>query len=84
MIEVFNILRNENQTLFELNKDERTRGHNFKIKKEHCKIDIRKNSFTFRVINQWNDLDDIVVNSKNVNEFKNRLDKQLHHLKFIV
>ena len=84
LIEVYNILHTENQTLFKLNNDERTRGHNLKLKKEQCRIDIRKHSFTLRVINEWNNLNDNVVNAKNINEFKNRLDKQLSHLKYTV
>ena len=35
----------------------------------------RKNSFGVRIVNIWNNLPENVVNSPNVNTFKNRLDK---------
>ena len=36
---------------------------------------VRKNSFGVRIVNIWNNLPENVVNSPNVNTFKNRLDK---------
>ena len=36
---------------------------------------VRKNSFGVRIVNIWNNLPENVVNSSNVNTFKNRLDK---------
>ena len=47
-----------------------TRGHNFKLSKDHNRLDVRKNSFSQRVVNTWNSLKYETVNSKNVNEFK--------------
>ena len=83
MIQVYNILHTENQTLLKKSTEDRTRGHNFKLQKDHCKAEIKKNTFAFRTVNQWNDLSEGVVNAKNINEFKNKLDKQLHHLKYV-
>ena len=33
-----------------------TRGHNFKLSKDHNRLDVRKNSFSQRVVNTWNSL----------------------------
>ena len=62
------------------------RGHNLKIHRElvnthnNCKLNtIRHNFFTSRVANDWNDLTQETVNSLNVNQFKNHIDK---HFKF--
>ncbi len=52
-----------------------TRGHNFKLKKKTVKKTARLHSFTVRVVELWNNLSSEVVNSPNVNVFKNRLDK---------
>ena len=58
-----------------------TRGHNLKLyysrsNKEHPKL----HSFNQRVVHPWNSLPEDVVNSKNVNTFKNRLDKHWENL----
>ena len=36
---------------------------------------VKKNSYGVRIVNIWNSLPENVVNSPNVNTFKNRLDK---------
>lgn len=59
---------------FSLNTDNATRGHNFKIKKESCKLDIRKHFFSNRVVSSWNDLPQHVVNSSSLDIFKRLLD----------
>ena len=51
------------------------RGHSLKLAKPGANRDIKKYSFTSRVIDQWNDLPECVVSAPNVNTFKNRLDK---------
>ena len=62
-----------------------TRGHNMKLaylrsNKSHPKL----HAFSQRVVQPWNDLPQNVVNSKNLNSFKNSLDKywENHPLKF--
>lgn len=55
----------------------RTRGHRFKLLKERCEKAIRKHYFSMRIVNKWNNLPSSVVNAKNINTFKNRLDKFL-------
>ena len=60
-----------------------TRGHNFKLKKEYNRLEVRKNSFSQRVVDTWNSLKYQTVNSKNVNEFKKRIDDELLDLKYV-
>ena len=37
-------------------KDSRTRGHEVKLVKDQCRLDIRKYSFSQKTINEWNKL----------------------------
>lgn len=53
----------------------RTRGHRYKLRKGRCKGDVRKYSFPYRSIDQWNKLGDEVVCAKNIHIFKDKLDK---------
>ena len=53
----------------------RTRGHNFKVLKEHSNINCRLNSFVCRNINAWNSLPARVVESDSVAMFKRRLSR---------
>ena len=41
---------------FSLKKDSRTKGHDVKLVKDQCRLDIRKHSFSQRTINEWNKL----------------------------
>ena len=54
-----------------------TRGNPMKIFKPalHKNLNCRRNFFTMRVINHWNQLPTEVVSAKSVNAFKNRIDK---------
>ena len=52
-----------------------TRGNNYKLIQHHCHYDLRKLSFTSRVIPIWNSLRNHVVSADTINTFKNRLDK---------
>ena len=52
-----------------------TRGHNKKLAKAGCKHDLRKYSFTNRVVEAWNLLPQQVVAAKNVLQFEIGLDK---------
>ena len=53
----------------------RTRGHKYTMYKRSSRLDIRKFSFTFRTVDQWNNLPDHVVDAETVKAFESRLDK---------
>ena len=59
---------------FQLTDNSRTRGHSFKIIKVRSRLEIRRNFFSQRVVNKWNELPQYVVEAESVNTFKNRLD----------
>ena len=61
--------------LFELRNRDNTRGHRYKIYKNHSRLNIRKNSFCNRIVNIWNSLQTPVVESKNLQTFERRLAK---------
>ena len=58
--------------LFKLNTSI-TRGHNFKLTKHFARTDVRKNFFSNRVVNYWNDLPSAVVSAPTLDSFKRRL-----------
>ena len=76
-IEVFKILNGyeniDRNMFFSLKKDSRTRGHEVKLVKDQCRLDIRKHSFSQRTINEWNKLSTDCVTASSVNMFKTRL-----------
>ena len=51
------------------------RGHDMRLYLQRSIKPVRKNSFGVSIVNIWNNLPENVVNSPNVNIFKNRLDK---------
>ena len=61
------------EMFFSLKKDSRTRGHQVKLVKDQCGLDIRKYSFSQRTINEWNKLSTNCVTASSVNMFKKRL-----------
>ena len=77
MVEVFKIIKNidkcDKNKLFTIQQSVRTRGHNQKIFKKQYRLELRKHFFSQRVINDWNNLPDELVNSDTVNQFKSRL-----------
>ena len=79
MIQLFKILNGfENidaQTMFTFSSST-TRGHTKKLYKPRCVKGFRQHSFCVRCIDPWNRLSQTVINSKTVNEFKTRLDKE--------
>jgi hypothetical protein len=56
--------------IFTLNRDERLRRHNWRLKKDF-KTKIRKNCLPNRVFDHWNGLSTEIVNSTTVNFSKN-------------
>ena len=77
-IEVFKILNGyeniDRNMFFSLKKDSRTRGHEVKLVKDQCRLDIRKHSFSQRTINEWKKLSTDCVTASSVNMFKNKVD----------
>ena len=57
-----------------LKKNSRTRGHEVKLVKDQCILDIRKYSFSQRTINEWNTLSTDCITASSVNMFKNKVD----------
>ena len=88
MIQVFRILRGidkiDHSKLFKLANNNRTRGHTLRLKKVMSNTNLRKNSFTQRVVAPWNSLSEDVVSAPSVDSFKQRLNKfwKDHPLKF--
>ena len=76
MIEVFKIINGidnlDVKNFFSFSGSSRTRGHEHKLTKSRSRLDIRKHSFSQRVVNKWNELPEVVVDAKSVNCFKNR------------
>ena len=79
MIQVYKIMHGLNRmnksTLFTMkDADKNLRGHDLMIQKQHAHLDIRKYSFTNRVVNTWNRLPKAAVNAPTVNSFKTAVD----------
>ena len=77
LIEVYKFMNNmyKCESPFKINTCS-TRGHKFKIIKEHCKTAVRQNFFSNRVVDTWNMLDPKTVSASSINAFKNAIDKE--------
>ena len=79
MLQVFKFLSGNDSlstcNYLEVCADSRVRGHSKKLVKRFSRLDIRKFSFSHRVVNEWNSLPGWVVNSTSVNCFKINIDK---------
>ena len=53
-----------------------TRGNGMKLAKKGCNGLIRQNFFGMRMVNEWNELAEEVVQASSVNCFKGRFDRQ--------
>ena len=59
--------------------DEREqRGHGRKLKRTRCRKDIKKYSFPYRCVDDWNKLSKEVVEGKSIQSFKRKLDEWRH------
>ena len=72
----------DKSSFFQTPRETNTRGHKFKLYKQHARTFSKQRSFGHRVINEWNKLPPFVVESENVNIFKNRLDTIWFNRKF--
>ena len=72
------------QDLFQPASTTCTRGHNLKYFKPRCKTRCRYNFFSYRTIDNWNNLPSYIVNTDSINSFKNLLDKYYCDRQFIV
>ena len=63
------------EKLFQMATYRSTRGHPFKLFKRRARINVRANSFSLRVIDNWNMLPASVVTAPSIKSFKSRLNK---------
>jgi len=74
LIETFKIINGiynvHTDTCFEFDEGGR-RGHDKKLFKSRARLDIRKYSFSNRIVDKWNSLSENSVNCNTVNTFKN-------------
>ena len=60
ILEMFKIMNDyedvDRNMFFKLKEGSRTRGHKAALVKKQCRLDMRKYSFSQRVINEWNKL----------------------------
>ena len=68
---------------FSLQKDSKIRGHEVKLVKYQCRLDIRKYSFSQRTINEWNKLSMDCITASSVNMFKNRVNTYLRSVGYM-
>ena len=61
------------------NAQPETRGHSKKLYKRPVRLNISKHTFSNRVVNPWNSLNEETVQSSSVNIFKNNLNKLWKH-----
>ena len=73
-IEVFKIMHGyeglNKDMFFRIKNDSITRGHSLALVKSHSRLDIRKYTFSQRVVNDWNKLPEECINATSVNMFK--------------
>ena len=76
MFSILNGYENIDSNLFfEIKESKITRGHNFTLVKKQSRLDVRKFSFSHRIINVWNKLSEECVHASSM--FNNRIDKYL-------
>ena len=77
LIEVFKSLKgldNGTEHLFTRNENSSLRGHCLKLEKPRARTRLRASFFSHRVINPWNKLPNVVVESESLRFFKKNLD----------
>ena len=77
------LVRIDHRDLFTPPKTLHTRGHIHRVFKDHAIKRARRNSFTQRVVDDWNNLPVEVISAPSLNSFKKRLDdwwKEYHYV----
>ena len=69
------------EKFFQVVGDDGRRGHIFKLFKKRCRLDVGRFKFANQVCEEWNRLDDDVVEVGSVNAFKRKLDHQLRNVR---
>ena len=86
MIQTFLIMKGIDDMLashfFTLNSRE-TRGHGMKIMKHPSRLNLRKFSFSHRVVEDWNYVPSIVVDARDVEQFKAELYEAWKDIRFL-
>ena len=71
MVETFKILNNidkvQHEYIFPISRTA-TRGHNQKIYKKNCRTNIRKYTFSQRIVDMWNSLPKQVIETKTIKQ----------------
>ena len=84
MIEAFKLLKGiaklDYSLFFKLSGDSKVRGETYKIVTNSFRLEVRKNFFSNRVVDAWNDFPQYMVDAETVNSFKARLDKFYHNI----
>ena len=62
------------EIFFTVKEEKITKGHGVTLAKKQCRLDIRKLSFSQRIVNEWNILSADGVGACSVNIFKNKID----------
>ena len=87
MIQAYKIIngleRVDSGKFFKLSTNTKTRGHSKKLLKPRCRLDIRKNIFSQRIVNDWNSLPQSLVEAGDLFSFKAGLDEVWDKHKFI-
>ena len=68
------LVRLNHSDLFTSPKTLYTRGHPHRVFKTHARKTARRNSFSQRIVNNWNHLPKHVIDAPSLNAFKARLD----------
>ena len=74
VFKIFNKIDNIDLNILPLSHYQQTRNQQFKLRTRYSKTDMRKFSFTNRVVQKWNELPLEIKLAKDVNSFKNMLD----------
>ena len=78
LTEVFKIVKGienfDQYSFFQPSRETGTRGHMYKFLLPSCRLNLRKFSFSQRVVSEWNSLPPKAVNQTTVNGFKNIID----------